>query len=398
MPQEKRIPRGILVSAFLLGFAMLIPMVSIPPMEHILKEELLLTHTQTGLLYTTPLIMLVALAIPGGLLADRMGIRRAAGIGAIVMVTGCLLRGIATDFPSLLAYTFIYGMGFGLVFPNLPKLVSTWIPREKAGIATGIFTTGMVLGNAVPLAFTMSVIFPITTTFQGTLFIWAIPGVIATIVWWILVKDPPRSSTPNESVTQSTVPLRQILQNKNLWLVAIVLMLNNVFFYTWIGWTPALMMQKGATPDLASFIISVSQWIAIPSVFFAPRLSYKIGKRKPFIWIPSFVLALISLAAIYMTVPVSWGIMTLVGIFHSTRFVTIMALPVEIMPKEAVGRATGLMLCIGYAGGIIGPLIGGYIFDLSGSIDLSLLILIIVSLATGIITFKIPETGSRPEQ
>ncbi|KKK94175.1 hypothetical protein LCGC14_2685510, partial [marine sediment metagenome] len=60
-------------------------------MEHIIKEEFLLSHEQMGLLFSLPIIMLAALAIPGGLLADRIGIRKAAGIGAIVMVAGSLL-------------------------------------------------------------------------------------------------------------------------------------------------------------------------------------------------------------------------------------------------------------------------------------------------------------------
>ncbi|GAG96392.1 unnamed protein product, partial [marine sediment metagenome] len=81
--------------------------------------------------------MLVALGIPGGFLADRIGVRKAAGIGIIIIAVGTILRGTATSASSLLAFTFIYGIGIGLSFPNLPKLISGWVPREKAGIATG---------------------------------------------------------------------------------------------------------------------------------------------------------------------------------------------------------------------------------------------------------------------
>lgn len=372
-------------------------MASIPPMEYILKEELLVTHAQISLLFTIPLIMLVALSIPGGLLADRIGIRKAAGIGAIIIVVGSLLRGTATDFSSLLAFTFIYGTGFGLVFPSLPKLVSVWVPREKAGVATGIFSAGMAVGVALPVAITVPVIFPMTNTFQGTFFIWAIPTIVATILWWILVKNSPHRSTSDEPLSQSNVPFRQVLQNKNLWLVAILLLLNNFFMWTWVGWTPALMTQKGATPDLAALIASVSMWVVIPSVFLIPRLSYKLGVRKPFIWIPSFVLAFVSLGAIFISVPMGWVLMTLAGIANGARFVTIMALPVEMMPKETVGIASGLIISIGYIGGVIGPLIAGHLFDLTGSLDLPLLVLIGVSVATGSIALKIPKTGSKPK-
>ena len=101
--------------ASLLGFAIWSPMFCVPPMQHIIKEELLLTHAQTSLIFTAPLLMVVALAIPGGILADRIGARKAAGIGIIIVAVGAILRSLATDAPSLLAFTFIYGIGAGPV-------------------------------------------------------------------------------------------------------------------------------------------------------------------------------------------------------------------------------------------------------------------------------------------
>lgn len=86
----------IVACAWLMGFAMFAPILCVPPIEHIIKEELLITHEQIGLLFSLPILMVAALAIPGGLLADRIGIRKAAGIGAILMVAGSLARGAST--------------------------------------------------------------------------------------------------------------------------------------------------------------------------------------------------------------------------------------------------------------------------------------------------------------
>ncbi len=97
MQQEKgpKMPWAILGSAWLLAFAISVPMFCVPPIEHILREELLLTHAQTSLLFSAPLLMMVAIAIPGGLIADRIGVRKAAGIGIIIIVVGSILRGTA---------------------------------------------------------------------------------------------------------------------------------------------------------------------------------------------------------------------------------------------------------------------------------------------------------------
>ncbi|GAI77227.1 unnamed protein product, partial [marine sediment metagenome] len=89
-------PWTILGSAFLLAFSLWASIMCVPPMEHILKEELLLTHAQTSLLFIAPILMLVVLAIPAGRIADRIGVRKAAGIGAVVMAVGTILRSTST--------------------------------------------------------------------------------------------------------------------------------------------------------------------------------------------------------------------------------------------------------------------------------------------------------------
>jgi MFS family permease len=87
--------------------------------------------------------------------------------------------------------------------------------------------------------------------------------------------------------------------------------------------------------------------------------------------------------------------MALVGFADLTRYVILLALPIEIMSPNEVGTASGLMLSVGSVGGIIGPLIGGHILDLTGSLDLSLLVLVAASIAAIGIALKLPETGPR---
>ena len=150
---------------------MFAPMLCIPPIEYIIKEALLVSHAQVGLLFSIPVAVLAVIAIPSGFLADKFSIQKSVGIGAIIMAVGSLLRGFSTSFEMLLSFTFLYGIGFSLVYPNLPKIVGIWFPREKAGLATGIYSTGISAGSAFSLATKLPVIFPVTNTIQGTFLI-----------------------------------------------------------------------------------------------------------------------------------------------------------------------------------------------------------------------------------
>ena len=90
--------------------------------------------------------------------------------------------------------------------------------------------------------------------------------------------------------------------------------------------------------------------------------------------------------------------MAIVGFVLETRFVTIMALPVEMVTERDVGKASGMLLSIGLLGGVIGSLSAGSILDRVGNLDSALLLLMGVSIASIFIALKVPETGQRKEQ
>ncbi len=189
--------------AWLLGFGMYTPMLGIPPLAHIITAQLHVSHAAVGLLFALPVTVLIVLAIPSGFLADRVGTQRAVGIGAIVMAAGSLLRGTSRSFGSLLLFTALYGIGFSIVYPNLPKLVGLWFPREKVGLATGVYSTGITTAGAIALAITLPLIFPITNSIQGTFVIWSFPAVAAAILWWMVAREPRTPYSGGRAVASS---------------------------------------------------------------------------------------------------------------------------------------------------------------------------------------------------
>ncbi len=380
--------------AWLLAFSMFSPILCIPPIEHIIKNELQFTHAQGGLLISIPLIVLAVTSIPSGLLADRIGMRKAAGIGAIIIVVGSFLRGASTNLVPLFGFTALLGVGLTLVYPNLPKLISARFPQEKVGLATGIYATGIVIGATLPIAITLPLVFPITNSFQGVFYIWSIPAMVATILWWAIVREP-GGHAHVQQVGAGGRSSFWVLKNRNLWLVALMFFVSCFHFYIWAGWTPALMMLKGAPPDLAALIASVNGWVSTPVILLMPWASYKVGVRKPFLWASAIITALASWGAIYVTVPYGWLLMVVLGIPLGGAFPMMLALPIELVPREYVGAASGIVLSVGYIGGLVGPWLAGYILDVTGTLNAALMILAGVAMAWAVTAFVIPETGSR---
>jgi len=390
---ESQIPWAIIVTATVMAFAMWTPMYCIPPIEHILKEELSLSHAQASLLYSGPILVIAATSIPAGLLTDRIGVRKAAGIGAIILAAGSALRATATDSISLLTFTFVYGVGLGWVFPNLPKLVSLWTPRERVGAVTSLYTAGLYCGPALALALTVALVLPMTGTYQGIFLVWSIPAIIASAMWWIFVREPGRQKLIHDNANKGGVNFRAIFRNKNLWLLSTVALLHFFVFYTWTGWSPTLLMLKGASASQAGFISSITIWTSIPVVLLMPKISSKVRLRKPLIWGPAIGFVVAMLLAINISPTLGWLPMALFGFADAVLFVTLLTMIVEITNSRQVGIATGVLWTLGHVGGFIGPLAGGYILDSTGDIRLSLIMLIIVSSALIVVASRLPETG-----
>ena len=76
-------------------------------------------------------------------------------------------------------------------------------------------------------------------------------------------------------------------------------------------------------------------------------------------------------------------------------FVMILTLLPEMVSVEAVGRASGMVISIGYIGGLVGPWLAGYILDITKALDLHLIILSGLSIIGVGLTFRIPETGHK---
>ncbi len=392
-----RMPRRVLITTLLLSFSIWAPLLVVPTLEDILVTELSLSHTQTSLVYSGPILMLALVSIPAGLLADRFGVKRITSISAAIAATGAILRGTATGFPSLMAFTLLYGLGLGISFPILPKLVRECSPRDKIYITTGIFSAGLIAAGALPLTISRPVIYGLTGSYQDVFYAWGLMSAVSAILWVVFVQDPPCRVPGALEIHIQAAALRESLRNKGLWLLAVLFFFHNIFFYTWAGWLPLYIYSKGVPVGAASAITSVVLWVGIPSVLFVTRLSSRLGVRKPFLWLPGLVMAAVSLAIIPAPLAAIWVLMVLVGISTTTRFTTILALPAEMTPPEQTGTASGLVMSIGYTGALVGPLLGGNILDNQGSFEPIFLILAAVSLAAVGISLTIKETGRQTQ-
>ncbi len=345
------------------------------PMMVMLMEDLTVTFEQVGILIALVPLSLVILCIPGGLFADRFGVRITVLIGGILMGIFGLLRGFATDFTTLAITMFLCGVGYSISYPNLPKITGIWFPTREYALASGVMFTGMEVGISLPLILIPAVLLPWTGSWRGVFVAIGILSLVLTVVWIVLAKEQPKATTGfpqmNASSELRSVPFREslsaVLRNKYMW----VLMLTTFFLLApqigLLGFLPTMFMLKGMDPTTAGLIASMISWFMIPSSFIIPMVSDRVGLRKPFIWIIS-IIAGVALYFVGTTTGVPlWISVVVYGFLIGGMAPIVLAMPIELVGTLYSATAGGFMLVGGYLGAIIAPWLVGYLSTATGS-------------------------------
>ncbi len=344
------------------------------PMILTLMEDLSMTGEQVGLIIALVPVSLVILCIPGGLFADRFGVRVTVMIGGLLMGVFGLLRGFATDFTMLAVTTFLCGAGYSIAYPNMPKVTGVWFPRKEYAFASGVMFTGMEVGMALPFILVPAVLLPWVGSWQGVFITIGAFTLVFAFLWIVLAKERPKSakvSLQNSSAAFEGVPFKEslftVIKSKPMW----ILMVTTFFLLApqvgLLGFLQTLLESKGIDPATAGLTTSMISWSMIPSSFIIPILSDRIGLRKPFIW----VLSLIAGIALYLTgtttgIPL-WISAIVYGFLIGGMAPIVLAMPVETVGPLHSATAGGFMLVGGYAGATVAPLLVGSLWASSGS-------------------------------
>ena len=84
----------------------------------------------------------------GGILEGRVGARALTGVGFVVLALGALALAVAhSDGAQIVVAMTLIGIGVGLVYAMLAKLIVDAVPREVTGVAMGMNTVMRTIGS-----------------------------------------------------------------------------------------------------------------------------------------------------------------------------------------------------------------------------------------------------------
>ena len=139
------------VTAFAISLAALAYMqrVAISQAAPFIRSDLGLDMRQLGLVFGAFGLAYALFEIPNGLLGDRFGVRATLTRIVVAWSVFTALTGAAWNFASMWTVRFLFGAGEAGCFPNLTRMLSTWLPGKSRLRAQALMAEKKI--NALPV-------------------------------------------------------------------------------------------------------------------------------------------------------------------------------------------------------------------------------------------------------
>jgi MFS family permease len=380
------------------------------------KQELHLSNTQVGLVFSAFAYPYLIFQIIGGWLSDRFGARLALTVSAVIWAGATLFTGLVGSLAAMLFARVMLGFGEGATFPTATRAMADWTPETKRGFAQGITHSSARLGNALtpPLvAWLMTVI-----SWRGSFVILGIFSLAWAVVWGWYFRDNPAAHPAITDAELATLPAYATRAEKKKqpvpWRRLTRRMLPVTVVYFCYGWTLWLYLAWIPSFFLHSYRLDLrdSAFFAA-GVFFAgvlgdalggivsDRILLRTGDRKKArrnLVVFGFLCSLASTIPILFSHNLTGAAICLSLAFFFSEFTIgpMWAIPMDIAPRFA-GSASGLMNTGSALAAIISPLVFGYVIDKTGNWELPFLGNIVLLLLGAVLAFRMkPEQALDP--
>ncbi len=383
-----------LINTFLNGFNIGV----VPPLFPEISTELSLTNTETGITWGMWFLGMMLFSLIGGATADRLGVRKVVGVALLFSALFCALRGFMPGFGGLVVSMFLLGVSLGFVVPNLTKGVGIWFGSGELGLANGILIIAAGGGAVLGMMTSASILSPLLGGWRAAMWFTGALAAGLFILWIIVARERPAGEAAPAVQPPGTLEgMKKVIGVRDLWLVCLMEFCVLGSWLAFQGFFPTMLVQKGMTAARAGELLGLVMVLAGVFNAVGPRLSDRVGLRKPFIW--PFLLASgvgISLAAFFtggylfaMLVLVVVGIGTAVPLFR------VVVLEMEQVGLLHAGSAIGLLFTLNRLGAFILPVAVGALIDETGLFWPGFLLLGALSLVATGLCLALTETGVR---
>jgi CP family cyanate transporter-like MFS transporter len=345
---------------WLLGAALRLTVLAVPPLIPVIQADLHLSGTEVGLLAGLPVILFAIAALPGSILIVRFGALQTLLFGLLLAAAGGGLRGVAATAAVLYAATIAMAAGIAVMQPAMAAIVREWLPL-RIGFGTALYTFGLIVGEIVPVALTIPLVLPLVQdSWRLGLAAWSLPVLAIAILTAVLA---PRSRRCGALVAAGK--WWPDWRDPLVWRLGLIFAsVNSVYFGT-NAFLPALLSGAGHS-DLISGALTALNFGQLPASALMVVAAHRIERRVwPYVAVGCLILlALVGVVSSAGPWTPFWA--GALGLCFGVALPLGLALPPLLVAPPDLARTSAAMFTISYALAMAISVAGGAVWDFTG--------------------------------
>jgi CP family cyanate transporter-like MFS transporter len=304
-------------------------------------------------------------------LARRLGAERLLLLALIPITVGVAGRAAGSTM-ALFAGTVLAGIGIAIGNVIVPSIVKSRF-APTAGLVTGSYVAALTGGAA--LAAGLTVPLERSIGWQGALAIWALPALAALAVLAAAVVGE-RAPSP---LRGREGDVRSLLGDRLAWQVTLYMGLQSFVFYAALAWLATILRDDGYAPGAAGALLAVFALGGIPAALLVPVLAQRMHDQSTLAVVVTALEAL-ALLGLLLAPDVALVWVALFALGQGGAIGLALTLMVLRAPDAKVAvELSGMAQGFGYALAALGPFAIGALNDWSGSWNVVLTALIVVT-------------------
>jgi len=314
-----------------------------------------------------------------GNLSDRYGPRKLIFVGVLLVGLSYLLSSrISSLWQLYLFLGILIGIGMGFFFTPVVATVTRWF-GGRAGLANGIVMSGF--GMAQILLPPIATYLILQHSWETCFIVLGMAAWGLGLLAWSFIRNPPQSMTnppPGKSagagdISDEKTPaidyytLSEALRTPTLWIMLTIYMIAGICFMMMVIHIVAAAIDIGITPEAAAIILTLGGISSTLGRLILGGLASKFGNKI----VLALCLAVQAPALFFLAgasdLHVFYIIAVVYGFAYAGTSPIIPTMAASLFGTRSVGSIFGTLNLAYTTGAAIGPLLAGYIFDVTGS-------------------------------
>jgi len=364
---------GVFVKMTALGFGRFAYPMLIPNM----RGSLGFNYIEMGLLSGAIMVGYLLFSLIGGMLATRFGTKRIVIASLLCGALSMFFISRSSGFFPLLFFAFAMGGGGAGAHISITTLPMAWFEEKRLGTAVGVVTGGTGLGIIVTGLLLPYLLFNLgEEAWRGCWLLLALITFLVAVIGWILLREKPNQITILPSSPDGDKEPILSAGTRNGFTLKAIIIIYFIFGFAYNIYTTyfvAYMVEEiRLTEKTAGDIWALFGWMCMGSGLFWGFLSDRLGRRKALLW-NNGTIAMAVFLPLQFHHPLFLALSAFLFGFTFLGTVTIIAASIGDQVVEKQASVYGLVTLVHGIGQFLGTTLGGYLRDLTGSFQLTLL-------------------------